>query len=143
MGTSGGWPLHTFPTLTVSCPSVIQTLHQRRCDILLPRAAVNVQAPECLPARDRSMTSPESSRRLGAIQLRCYIHLQVWCMCRAMHCIYNGGRPAIPLQYTVTREGRVGLHVIYTNPQIFISPTIMAYSRPFIYPKNVFNNVLL
>ena len=42
-GTSGGWPLHTCPTLTVSRHSVIQTLHQWRCDILLPRAAINLQ----------------------------------------------------------------------------------------------------
>ena len=40
--TSGGWPLHTCPTLKVSRHSVIQTLHQWRCDILLPLAALNL-----------------------------------------------------------------------------------------------------
>ena len=42
VGTSGGWPLQTCLTLTVSSHSVIQTLHQWRCDILLPRAALNL-----------------------------------------------------------------------------------------------------
>ena len=40
--TGGGWPLHTYPTLTVSRHSVIRALH-RSCDILLPTAAVNLQ----------------------------------------------------------------------------------------------------
>ena len=47
VGTSGGWPLHTCLTLTMSRHSVIQTLHQWRCDILLPRAAVNLWIIHC------------------------------------------------------------------------------------------------
>ena len=46
-GTSSGWPLHTCPTLTVSRHSVIQTLHKWRCDILLPRAMVNLWIIHC------------------------------------------------------------------------------------------------
>ena len=57
--------------------------------------------------------------------------------------LYNGGRTTTVTIHSVTREAGVGLHVIYTNAQIFISPTIMAYSGPLIYQKNVLNNVLL
>ena len=62
----------------------------------------------------------------------------VFCMCTG-NALYTTTTITV---HSVTREASIGLHVIYTNTQIFVC-NHHGLQSPLIYQKNVFNNVLL